>query len=227
MNRHIHFSCALGLLSALSTSCLLAADDDGIAPFQWSRATLDLIASGDPQRGEATAKKSKCKKCHGVTGVSDEEDTPSIAGQPASYNFKQLVNYKTDVRSERSMAKATKKLDLQDMADLAAFYATQEPEPAQGGREPPLLVTQGDMDRLLLPCNVCHGESGEGMGFEVPALRGQKRQHLIDTLGEFQSEDRENDHFGRMRFIAGQLDDDEIEAVAAWYAATPSEDEDE
>jgi cytochrome c553 len=125
------------------------------------------------------------------------------------------------------MYKKVKKLGLQDMADLAAFYAAQEPEPPEGRTEPPLLVTQGDMERLLLPCNVCHGEQGEGLGFEVPALAGEKREHFVDTMTEFQDGDRENDQYGRMRFIAGQLSEEEVEELAAYYGAPPSEEDEE
>ncbi len=72
------------------------------------------------------------------------------------------------------MYKRVKKLNLQEMADLAAFYAIQQPEPPEGKTDPPILVTEGDMQRLLLPCSVCHGENGEGLGFEVPAINGRK-----------------------------------------------------
>lgn len=202
------------------------AKDKNVEPFQWSGATLELIESGDAERGKEIAKEHKCKKCHGKTGISDEDDTPSIAGQAASYQFKQLVDYATKVRDEKTMYKRAKKLNLQEMAHLSAYYAVQEPEPAEGKAKPPKLVTEGDMGRLLLPCNVCHGENGEGLGFEVPAISGQKVDHFIETLVAFQEADRENDEYGRMRFIANQLNEKEIEELAAYYAAPRSEDED-
>lgn len=215
---------SLGLLTAVSTAY---AADEPEETFAWSRATLDLIASGDAARGEEIAKKQKCSKCHGDTGISDEDDTPSIAGQVPAYNYKQMLEYKTKVRESKDMYKKVKKLDLQQMADLAAFYAIQEPEPPEGKTEPPLLVTQGDMERLLLPCNVCHGEKGEGLGFEVPAINGQKIEAFVDTMTEFQDGDRENDQYGRMRFTSSQLSEEEIEQPAAYYAAPPIEEEDE
>jgi cytochrome c553 len=92
---------------------LLGKDLIGIMPnaytaedaesFQWSRATLALIASGDEARGQELAKKLKCKKCHGDTGISEDDDTPSIAGQIRSYHFKQLLEYKTKTRKSRDM----------------------------------------------------------------------------------------------------------------------------
>jgi cytochrome c553 len=41
----------------------------------------------------------------------------------------------------------------------------------------------------------------------------------------FQEGDRENDHYSRMRFIASQLTEDEIQGLAAYYGAPPSEEE--
>jgi len=214
-------------LALLTTVSLADAADKKAESFVWSRATLALVDSGDAARGKKIAKKQKCSKCHGDTGISDEDDSPSIAGQVPSYQFKQLLEYKTKVREDKDMYKRVKKLSLHEMADLAAFYAIQKPEPPEGKVKPPVLVTKGDMKRLLLPCNVCHGEKGEGLGFEVPAINGQKGEHFIDTMTAFQEGDRENDHYGRMRFIASQLTEKEIEQLAAYYAAPPTEDEDE
>lgn len=197
------------------------ADEPG---FSWSRTTLKLIESGDATRGKAVAKSHKCKKCHGKTGLSDENDTPSIAGQVPAYHFKQLMDYKSGVREEKTMAKRARKLTREDMADLAAFYATQPPEPIPG-KTVPQLVSSGDMSRLLLPCDVCHGKQGEGLGFEVPALQGQRADHLIETLEAFRDSDRENDEYGRMRFIAKQLTDEEIEELAAYYGTEVEEDD--
>jgi cytochrome c553 len=213
----------LGLLTAVCAT--YAAEEETIEPFVWSRAMLDLISLGDVARGEEIAKKSKCSKCHGDEGIAEDDESPTIAGQVASYNFKQMLDYKTEVRESKDMKKATKNLSLQDMSDLAAYFASLPPEPPEGKIEPPMLVTTGDMDRLLLPCNVCHGKQGEGLGFEVPAIAGQKIDHFVEVMTGFQQGDRENDHYGRMRFIAGQLSEDEISELAAYYAAPPTEEE--
>ncbi|MEJ2310438.1 MAG: c-type cytochrome [Gammaproteobacteria bacterium] len=190
--------------------------------FKWNHITLNLIASGDPAKGESLAEEHKCAKCHGDTGISEEDDTPSIAGQTRSYHFKQLMDYKTTLRDERTMTKRVRKLTPEQMADLAAFYETQKrEEPPQ--REAPKLATEGDESRLLLSCDVCHGEGGVGYGLESPVLRGQKPQYFIDTMTAFRDGDRENDDYGRMRFIASQLTEEEIAALAAYYSMPRSE----
>jgi len=213
---------AFGLLAALASVPAVPAE---IAPFAWSRSTLDLIASGDVTRGGEIAQKEKCQKCHGDAGIAEDDESTNIAGQVAAYSFKQLVDYRTEVRENRDMKKAVRSLSLQEMADLAAHYAAQAPEAPAGGVEPPKLVTEGDEGRLLLACNTCHGKNGEGMGFEVPALAGQKGGHFDETMGAFRDGDRGNDQFGRMRFVASQLSPKEIAAITAFYAAPPTEEE--
>jgi cytochrome c553 len=215
----------LGLFTALSTG-FATAEEEAPKPFVWSRANLDLVASGDAARGKEVAKKQRCKKCHGDNGVADDDESPSIAGQTPSYFFKQLVDYRSGVRESKDMKKSASKLNDQEMADLAAFYKTQAPE-QKVGKEPPKLVSKGDMSRLLLPCAVCHGKQGEGIGFETPAIAGQKVDHFVEVMTAFQDGDRENDQYGRMRFIASQLTEDEVTELAAYYSAPRSEEDED
>lgn len=213
MKTSITIGISVGLGVALGALPAIAEEPH----FRWSRQTLSLIASGDVQKGADVAEKHRCQKCHGENGISEETDTPSLAGQVAAYQFKQLMDYKSGSRSERSMAKIAQKLSPEDMADLSAFYASQKP-PQSAAVPVPQMVTAGDMSRLLLPCDVCHGKQGEGFGHEVPALAGQSHEYLLATLNEFRENERENDHFGRMRYIAKRLTADEIDALAAFYA---------
>ncbi len=152
------------------------------------------------------------------------------AGRGEKIADKQLADYKEGTRDEKSMTKAAKKLNPQDMADLGAYFAAQKPEKALGKAKAPVLVTAGDEKRFLLPCGSCHGKKGEGFGHEVPLLMGQKGTPFLETMKAFKEEDRANDHFGRMRFIAMQMSDDEIAEVVAFYRApetAPKKDKDD
>jgi len=217
----------IGLLLSASASIIAAKD----APmFVWNRTTLGMVEAASAGRGEKIAEEQKCAKCHGKTGIAEDEDAPNIAGQRAPYIAKQLADYKEAAREEKSMTKAAKKLNAQDMADLGAFYAKQKPEKSAGKVKSVAMVGAGDEKRFLLPCGSCHGKKGEGFGFEVPVLMGQKGTPFADTLKAFKDEDRANDHYGRMRFIAAQLTDDEMAAIVAYYRApeaAPKEDKDE
>ena len=212
------------------TAFTSAMEDPWKAPgdfvFGWTQQAVDTIGVGNPERGAEVHEKVRCGRCHGDNGVSDEDDTPSLAGQTAAYTFKQLVDYKTGRRENRSMRKAVRKLSLRDIADLGAFYAAQTPEKPAGG-EPPHLVNNGDRSRLLLSCNDCHNESKEYRSvMEIPAtISGQKPEYFVQTMQEFKTGERANDLFGRMLFIASRLTDDEINALAAYYATKPMPEE--
>lgn len=191
--------------------------------------TVQLLRAADPARGEALAREKNCAKCHGEAGVSDDAEDTNIAGLRASYFYKQLKDYQGGQRDNRSMKKQVRDLDDQQMADLAAWYATREPAPKGTGAanaDPAVLelVYRGDPTRLLKSCSSCHGQRGEGGQFDSPPLTGQYPEYFITTMTEFKEGDRANDIYGRMRTTAEALTLEEIEALAAYYsAALPEE----
>jgi len=190
--------------------------------------TLQLLRAADPARGEALAKESKCSRCHGDNGVSEDPEDVNIAGMQPSYFYKQLKDYQDKSRDARDMYKQTRDLDDQQMADLAAWFATQQPLPPAADRntDPAILrlVYEGDPQRLIKACASCHGRRGQGGQFDSPRLSGQYPEYFIYTLTEFKEGDRTNDIYARMRSIAEVLTEEEIEGLAAYYgAALPAE----
>ena len=82
-------------------------------------------AAGDAARGNELH--HDCADCHGDDGMGDDE-TPQIAGRDESYLFAQLMAFKTGKRPNRAemMLWAIEDLNEQDLADLAAYYASQK-----------------------------------------------------------------------------------------------------
>ena len=80
--------------------------------------------------GTAAAGKTKsesCVDCHGDDGKGDDEN-PSIAGQAPEKFTKAMQEYQAGTRTKSAkMIKEAKKLNAQDIADLAAYYATLKP----------------------------------------------------------------------------------------------------
>jgi cytochrome c553 len=210
--------------------CASVANAEPSSAVAFDTATLKLLADADTARGEALADEGKCRKCHGDNGVSEDPEDVNIAGLSASYIYKQLADYKDMNRDDRDMYKAMKDLDGQQMADLAVWFAAQEPaQPAADRNTSPevlKLVFEGDPERLLKACASCHGRDGRGGQFDHPALTGQHQEYLIYTMTGFQDGDRTNDIYARMRSVAELLTEEEIEALAAYYgAAVPAEGE--
>ncbi len=80
-------------------------------------------AGGDPARGQELS--VDCADCHGEDGKGDE-DNPAIAGLDETEHLNMLKAYKSGERvdEEEVMLMFTEELSDQDMADLAAYYAT-------------------------------------------------------------------------------------------------------
>ena len=88
-----------------------------------------LLATGAVQAGGDVAKGQElsvdCADCHGEDGKGDE-DNPAIAGLDAAKHLEMLQGYKSGEITDEDevMLMFTEELSDQDMADLAAYYAT-------------------------------------------------------------------------------------------------------
>lgn len=76
--------------------------------------------------------------------------------------------------------------------------------------EPPQRPTQ------LGLCSACHGERGHASVAGIPHLAGQDETYLALALRQYRSGARTA---SAMRAVSGALQDRDIAALAAWYAA--------
>ena len=90
-----------------------------------------LPAAAAEAQGNADAgrnKSSMCVGCHNIPGYKTAfpsvYSVPKLDGQHAPYMVKALRAYKSGERTHPSMRGIAASLSDQDMADLAAFYAT-------------------------------------------------------------------------------------------------------
>jgi sulfide dehydrogenase cytochrome subunit len=90
----------------------------------------------------------------------------------------------------------------------------------------------GDADAIMKGCNDCHGDNGVSKWADVPSIGGLPEFVHADALYVFRDGDRpcveskyRQGDTGRaatdMCAIAGELSDDDIDAVAAAYAELP------
>jgi cytochrome c553 len=88
--------------------------------------SFSYAAEGDPAAGKK--KTSMCAGCHGIGGYKtvfpEVYHVPKLGGQHAAYIVKALQEYKAGNRSHPSMRAIAAGLTDQDMADLAAYYAS-------------------------------------------------------------------------------------------------------
>ena len=86
--------------------------------------TGNCLAGGDPQAGKEKA--LVCAGCHGADGNSEIGANPRLAGQYESYLLQALKQYKSGQREDMLMGSMVANLSLQDMKDLAAWFASQK-----------------------------------------------------------------------------------------------------
>lgn len=73
-------------------------------------------------------------------------------------------------------------------------------------------------------CGSCHGANGNSTNPKYPRLAGQNANYLAAQLKAFRAQTRgDPDAIGYMWGMASQLDDDTIQALAAYYSAQHAE----
>jgi cytochrome c553 len=216
------------MLLLLAFMAPVAVSAEPASQIAWTPETLNRVKNGNLNKGKELAE--SCKSCHGDKGQGMKEETrdgetlaaiPALAGQLATYTYKQLRDYANGSRSHDSMTGIAKGLTEQDAADLAVWFSSLAPQENKAGSQnlarAEALVEQGDGKRILPPCFVCHGSKGQGEKQDIPALAGQQADYFARTLLDYKNGQRHNDIYSRMRLIAGQLSDEEIRELAQYY----------
>ena len=83
-----------------------------------------IALAGDAAAGKA--KSAACAGCHGPDGNSMVPTYPKIAGQHEAYLADAMTQYKTGARNNATMKAMMTALSDADIANLAAYYASQQ-----------------------------------------------------------------------------------------------------
>ena len=79
------------------------------------------LAGGDAEAGKALA--ANCSGCHGENGEGMDPNPP-IAGLEEAKHVQMLKEYKDGTREDPMMQMFVSQLSDEDMANIAAYYAT-------------------------------------------------------------------------------------------------------
>lgn len=82
-------------------------------------------ASGDAEKGKARS--GTCVACHGSKGISMVPMYPNLAGQKEQYLNDSLKAYRDGTRKNMVMSPQAMNLSDEDIANLAAYYASLDP----------------------------------------------------------------------------------------------------
>jgi cytochrome c553 len=219
---------------ALAASALLLQAGDN-PPDQipsnvaWTPETIASASAGDAFRGLLLAK--RCGHCHGDEGFSDRATTPNLAGLNKLAIWKQLEDFRTNKRLSHTMDPIAASLSPRDEADVVAYYAKlpiftdpqdnrafpqSRPDPARAAIALHL-VSFGDGERGIPPCQACHGPVAYRPG--APSLMTQNSGYILNQLEAFAKRTRANDINESMRTIAALLTEEERQGLAEYYGS--------
>ena len=179
-----------------------------------------------------------CTGCHGNEGLGDDNmGTPRLAGQGFNFLVKQLEDFATDKREDKTMfimnANA-KGLSAQERRDVAAYAASlkqpitgSDMAQVQSAGTVPVgvrylgkgLAQYGAPERGIPACHSCHGFNGRGAFPVYPMLGGQKYVYMVNQLKKWRDGSRANDPMAQMRKVASKMTDEDIYNVATFLTS--------
>ncbi len=187
------------------------ASDSDVSNIALFYALQKPARAKSPAQGNAAAGKkaaASCGACHGDTGVSGNPATPSLAGQDAQYLVAAIQAYKSGARKDESMKGPVAEIDERAMKDIAAFYASQQPQPLNVRR--PLTLNEWT-DR----CDRCHGPGGNSTDPMIPRLAAQRTDWLEQVLHAYRTGTRKSTAMSAMSSLLGE---DDVKELSAHYA---------
>lgn len=177
-----------------------------------------LGLEADPARGEDLA--YTCRGCHAIPGYRNTYPSyrvPKLGGQKAAYIEVALQGYRRGTRYHQTMQAQAAQLSDQDIADLAAYFASLEDAP-ETGKSDAALADVDEGRRKATACVACHGQAGVSEAPQWPNLAGQHASYLAQALGQYKSGARDDLVMGP---LMADLDEEAMAQIAAFYAAQP------
>lgn len=179
------------------------------------RGKTRFLSNGKGDTGKS--KSGTCVGCHGAEGNSINPTVPSLAGQNGPYLEKVLLAYRSGQRKDSMMQAAMIGLQPKDLRDLAAYFASQEPQlpGAPAATTSNKFDPVGDGARLALNCAGCHGDKGNSSTPGIPSLNRLHNDYLASVIKAYRDGGRHN---ATMKNIVVNLSDEDIVKLGLYYA---------
>jgi cytochrome c553 len=199
-----------------------------LALFGASFASQAQEVKGDAARGAKL--NAACIGCHGIPGYQasfpEVHNVPMISGQNEKYIVAALSAYKKGERKHPSMRGVAGSLSEQDIADLAAYYASHGGAAVKTVAAVP--AAPADAAALLAKgaCASCHGPNfDKPIDGAYPKIAGQYPDYLYAALKSYKIEG--NAQVGRGNAIMAaqvkQFSNAELKAVAQYLGTLPAD----
>ena len=204
-----------------------------LALAQACALALFLVPAAQAQdAAKGHEKAAMCIGCHGIVGYQasfpEVYKVPMISGQGAKYIAAALTAYKKGERKHPTMRGIAGSLSDADMADLAAFYASNGVDMVKPVADTPAAAPSTEVAALLAKgaCASCHGPNfSKPIDPGYPKLAGPHPDYLYAALRAYATEGKAQ--YGRANAImAGQVKQfshKELQALAQYIGSLPGE----
>ena len=192
-------------------AAVAALTDDGMANVGLFYALQNATRAATPATGSASAGQGlaqSCAACHGAEGISGNPSSPSLAGQDAQYLAGAMMGYQNGTRGNTTMKALIANLDENAIKNLAAFYASQQPQ-RPNVRRP--LSTAEWAER----CDRCHGVGGNSTDPRIPMLAAQREDYLRQVLEKYRTGVRRSPEMAAM---SEALSENDVRNLAIHYS---------
>jgi cytochrome c553 len=200
-----------------------------------SALAFDALAAADAGTEFADTIEQRliaCSFCHGKQGEGNRQNEyyPRIAGKPADYLYRQLVNFRDGRRTYPQMVYMSRHLSDDYLREIAVYYSKLTPPyptPIQPSATKDALargeqiVRNGDQAKGIPACAACHGKALTGMLPGIPGLVGLYPDYINGQLGAWRSGLRHATEPDCMARIAQRLSGADSAAAAAYLASLP------
>jgi cytochrome c553 len=134
---------------------------------------------------------------------------PKLGGQKEAYLVAALKGYRDGTRKHSTMQAHGQSLSLQEIEDVAAYFASIPNETVEAGGTP------GASFDKAQACAACHGANGISNNPEWPTLAGQHEDYLVHALRQYRNGERKNAVMAAQAMIIAEED---IALLARYYA---------
>lgn len=179
------------------------------------------LSSGANADATASMLANTCAGCHGTLGQSAGPASPIIAGINQIVFVDMMEGYKSGDIYSTIMGRIAKGYTEEEIEKMAAFFNSQEFQPAQQDYDK-ALVDQGAKlhDKY---CEKCHVEGGKPLADEEDyhILAGQWTPYLQYAMSDFREERRpmEKKMASKLRELLKAEGDAGLDALFAFYAS--------
>jgi cytochrome c553 len=157
-----------------------------------------------------------CAGCHGENGVSEIENTPSLAGQPDLFIQWPLIFFRSGARKNEVMGPIAEQLSNDGVCDLGAHFASLQPPNSTAASAPDDHLDLTEAGHKVAAAGRCvsfHAEKFAGSK-AVARIAGQQEEYITKAPLGYKSGLRSGGGVAAMAEVAYPLSDDEITTVA-------------